>query len=97
MSKVVAFPGTEVPDGDGEFVVGVELEDDVDHVVECLKAFQEDREELDIVAVVGVGHDGQLRWGSSTHNILEILWMCEALKRVMMDRSLGIISDEFDE
>ena len=102
MSKVINFPSADArPGDDEEFLVGVELEggDEIDHVSECLKAFQDDREHVDVLAVVAVGTDGKLRWGSSTHNILEILWMAKALERVMMDRSLGVMPgfDEYED
>lgn len=58
--------------------------------MEVLEAYKQELDGVDSLVIIGVKH-GQICWSSTSKSLLEIIWLCEALKRVAMDHSLGII------
>lgn len=91
MAKLLAFPGSPVPENIDD------VEDEDGHVRDVLESFAEHSEEIETVVVVGVKHNGQICWGSSSGDLREILWLAKAMERISMDHSLGLASmDDYD-
>ena len=85
--NVLAFPGKN----GGDSISG---ETDRVPAKQVLDGFLEKADDLQMVLVIGIKKvDGQVCWGSSTSDLLEVLWASKAMERIAMDHSLGLIDD----
>lgn len=83
LSNLLRFPGAKIPDTLGE------EEEKTNHVQKMLEAFLEKADAIDSAIIIGVKHNGQLAWGSSSGDTLEMLWLTKAMERIVMDHSMG--------
>jgi hypothetical protein len=84
--NVLAFPGKNANGS-------ISGEADRVPAKQVLDGFAEKADDLQMVLVIGIKNDGQVCWGSSTSDLLEVLWASKAMERIAMDHSLGLIDD----